>query len=88
MTHITLTLLREHNACKEQINLFEELFGDSAELNQENWNLAIEKELDVLWLLNVLPNEKKEEYQKIQQPAWEEYLKIQQPALFEILVSL
>ena len=57
MTTITVDYLREQDACPEQVELFAETFGQSAELTRENLIKAAQAGLDTGWLAKCLLDE-------------------------------
>ena len=74
---ITLTMLVEKKACQEQINLFEQRFGESVEIT-EDFRLKYSNEFDIYWLVDNTLNEKQRElYYTIRSQAWKEYEAIQ-----------
>ena len=51
---VTVELLKEHKACKEEIKLFERLYQDGVELTNENLQLAAKAGLDCGWFLRMV----------------------------------
>jgi hypothetical protein len=72
--YITVNHLK--GACEDQVALFRKTFGQSAELTAENWERAIQADLDVLWTIRLLSR-----------PAWEQYEAVECQALFEALLA-
>jgi len=54
---ITLDMLEELDACEEARDDFSKVFGYSAELTPENWEIAIEEGLAVRWCAALLDSE-------------------------------
>lgn len=69
---ITLEML-QGKACQEQVNIFQKLFSNEAELTKSNFNLAIANGLEVEWLTRYLTDS-----------AWADYEKIRDSALWKI----
>ena len=96
MNTITLEQLKEHNACLEQMLLFNEIFGEEVKVTVKRCVKYYDKFSWEWAAMNLLSNElcgeflniiqpAREEYLKIEQPAWKEYLKIKQLAYEEYL---
>lgn len=73
MKTITTKWLRENEACDEQVELVEKLFGQEVELTQENWDKAIENRVEVEWLVDYLSLCQRQEYFEKIKPDEEEY---------------
>ena len=80
---LTAQMLRKKGACDEQVELFVELFGESANVTQKlamthatkfDWDWAAKK---------LLSRAKYTEYYKVCGAAWAEYRKVRGPALAE-----
>ena len=80
---LTAEMLRKKGACDEQVELFVELFGESANVTQKlamthatkfDWDWAAKK---------LLSRAKYTEYYKVCGAAWAEYRKVRGPALAE-----
>ena len=50
MKTITIEWLESEEACKDQVQIFTETFGDSADLTSENIREAVRVGLDIHWL--------------------------------------
>ena len=83
ITHVTADLLREHNACDDQIELFVQTFGQSAKIGPRNWSKAHKAGLHLLWLVRLLPRAARAEYEKVTDAARAEYEKVTAPARAE-----
>lgn len=46
---VTVEYLQEAEACEEEVELFQKLFGNSVELTEENLQIAAENKLDIYW---------------------------------------
>jgi len=60
--NITLDMLKELDACEEACDDFSKVFGYSAELTPENWEIAIEAGLSVRWCAALLDSEEYHRY--------------------------
>ena len=80
---ITIDMLRQHNACSDQQELFVTTFGKSAKLTWRNWSKAIKAGLSVSWVECLLSDPALAEYKKVSDPAWAEYEKVRDAALAE-----
>ena len=89
---ITLTQIKKAGACAEQVSLFEELFGHSVELTPE---VIAEhgSKFEANWFAkNLLPADKRTDYDRVTAPAlaeynrvtdtaWAEHIRVTAPAL-------
>ena len=77
---ISTSFLEKHNACSDNIELFRQTFADAAEtgveVTKENWKLAKDAGLYLLWLFRLLPDVEREEWQAIGHSAYSEYQKV------------
>ena len=80
---ITYEQLESLDACEDQLNLFQSLFGEEVEVTRElvithadkfDWDWAAEK---------LLPRKKSAEYERVRAPAWAEYERVRAPAWAE-----
>jgi len=80
---ITLTQIKKAGACAEQVSLFEELFGHSVELTPE---VIAEhgSKFEANWFAkNLLPADKRTDYDRVTAPALAEYNRVTDTALAE-----
>jgi len=84
---ITLDMLRQHDACSDQRELFVDTFGQSAKLTRRNWARAIKVGLSVSWMERLLSAPAWAEYEKARDAAWSEYEKVSDAALYDALVA-
>ena len=80
---ITLDMLRQHNACSDQQELFVDTFGQSAKLTRRNWARAIKVGLSVFWMERLLSAPAWAAYVKVRALALAEYVKASAPAQAE-----
>ena len=80
MKKITATMLRENNACTDQVALFLATFGESATLTKANMAKAIKAGLSVGWAACILSTPAQSEYAKARAAACAEYDKATAPA--------
>jgi hypothetical protein len=78
---ITTALLQEHNACKDQVALFFDTFGESAVLNPETWTRAHAVGLQLAWLSWVLPVPLLKTYEEAVAPLSKTYNEARAPLL-------
>jgi hypothetical protein len=81
MRLLTLARLREANACTDQCELFERMFGDSVVVTPE---LCGSVAADFLWdwaAEHLLPASAYAEYKRVRDPAYAEYKRVRDPAL-------
>ena len=84
---ITLDMLRQHDACSDQQELFVATFGQSAKLTRRNWARAIKVGLSVSWMERLLSDAALAEYVKVRDAALAEYVKARDAALYDALVA-
>ena len=93
---ITTEMLREKEACSDQVAVFMAEWPEGAEATKKNWTRAIKLDLDVTFVecflspaalkeYHKIERAARKEYYKIKRAAWEEYNKIRQPAWEEYL---
>lgn len=83
MKPITLKMLRDLEACQDQVDLFEETFGQSVTLTKAIVNQHAGK-FDICWFASqVLKGPALAEYKKVQGPAWAEYKKARDLAFYD-----
>ena len=81
---ITIEMLREKDACPDQVKLFAELFPEGAEATYANADRAFKANLDIEWAARHLLSPKGlAEYKRIEGLAMAEYERIEGPALAE-----
>jgi hypothetical protein len=74
---ITLDWLKSQYACEDQLKIFVETFGESAELNEVNAAKAIESNLDLDWLaVHILTTSALADYERVTATAWAEYERV------------
>ena len=70
---ITINMLMELNACRAEVRLFDDKFGESVEVTYENVK-GVETRFDWYWAArNLLSEQALEEYKKIDKEALETY---------------
>ena len=80
---ITYEQLESLDACEDQLNLFQSLFGEEVEVTRE---LVITHADKFDWdgaAGNLLPRKKQAEYERVRAPAWAEYKRVTAQALAE-----
>ena len=77
---ITTEMLREKQACSDQVAVFEAEWPKGAETTKKNWTRAAELKLSVTFLERFLSPTALKEYREIRRPALREYEKIILPA--------
>jgi len=71
---ITVAMLREKDACRDQVRIFEGLFGASAKPTLANCRKAVKVGLSLDWAASrLLPAPAWEAYDEAITPAWEAY---------------
>ena len=70
---VTVAMLRKKKACPDQVVLFREVFGDSAQVNLRNVRKARKAGLDVGWVTVLLPQPLRDEYEAAMTSLWDEY---------------
>ena len=75
---ITLEILKAKNACRDQIELFQETFGDAVEVTQENCLKAARASLDFGCLLD---RKQRAAYEVAKAPLWAAYREAEAPLL-------
>ena len=86
MRLIDARYLQDHEACPEQVKLFQDTFGDKAvPLTEATFAQAKEACLDVFWLKGTLSKPALAEYLKVYWPARAEYDKVEGLAWAEYL---
>ena len=83
---ITADLLRKHNACADQVALFERTFPGGAD-PVTDWQTAIDAGLDVTWCERLLSAPALAEYERVRGQAWAEYQRVRGPALASALAA-
>jgi hypothetical protein len=83
MAKITISQLETLNACPEQRQVFEELFGDSIEITPDLAEKYFDKFNSDWAAENLLKPEYYIEYEKIENSAYVEYRNIKNPAYVE-----
>ena len=73
---VTLAWLREHRACADQVAIFKEEWGESADITRPNLERAAALGLDLYWLAE----------RCLTAPALAEYQRLTAPALADALV--
>ena len=80
---ITYEQLESLDACEDQLNLFQSLFGEEVEVTRELVITHADK-FDWDWAAgNLLPRKKQAEYERVNAPAWAEYERVRAPAWAE-----
>jgi hypothetical protein len=90
MKAITYQMLVQLDACEHQLELFKTVFGESADVTEENALRAIASGLDIHWFTQQLPidhmlafrrlsQEAVNRYNTIQEAAWTDYMKVVSP---------
>jgi len=70
MKRITVSLLKQHRACPEQVELFASLWPDGVTPTKKDCLRAVKKGLDVNWFVShCLPAPAQAEYYKVRAPA-------------------
>lgn len=55
---ITVEFLRKIHACEPEIELFQQVFGESAEINRKNFQIANDHDFSIVWFIeHALPVE-------------------------------
>ncbi len=81
---ITLEWLKEHYACEDQIEIFLQVFGNSAELNEANAAKALEAGLDLDWFArHILTPPARDEFERVRATALEEFNRVRATAMEE-----
>ena len=77
---VTTQLLRAHNACRTEIEIFEAEWPDGCELSQDTWDRAKQIGLNVSWCEILLSGPARAEYKAVRDPALAEYNAVRAPA--------
>ena len=82
---ITAELLRQHNACEDQVEIFEERWPSGVTPNKRSLAVAQQLGLDIRWCDNLLtvPGPVWTEYLNVIDPAWAECKKVRDAARTE-----
>ena len=70
---LTAARLEAANACREQVALFRETFGESAAITRANWRKALAAGLDTNWSVHLLDAPALAAYHVADASAWEAY---------------
>ncbi len=85
MKKITVEMLREMDACKDQVEVFERIFPDGASVTMKSLKKARDARLDIAWLECLLSDPALEKYKKVVGLARAKYYKVVTPAQKEFL---
>jgi len=78
---VTAEMLRDKNACKGQVLIFEKEWPNGTRITKSACLRAVELKLDINWFAYwFLKDKSLEAYQKAREPAWTKYEKACEPA--------
>ena len=85
MKCITVEMLKAHDACSSQVELFARVFPRGAPVSMRSFARAQEAGLNMGWTMCLLSISALAEYEKACAPAWAEYGKVHAAALVAAL---
>ena len=83
MKRITVEMLKQVDACEEQLELFEQVFPSGAPVSMRSLMKAKREGLDVFFAERLLEGQAWAEYEKVAGQAWAEFEKVTEQAWAE-----